>query len=198
MVLNSMKLFFRLKILALLLCFIFSLEVISFFANQSIAIINHAQAEEKEKKKKLTKAEKEARLKYKDKVTQRRKSVGPACAKRLTKVMEFTELEDWVSAEKLLTDSLKTGTNRGCRPGFEHSQINRYLGYIYYAQDKIELAIEAYMSVVNEPEADPQQRIDTRYTAAQLLFVTERYLAAVEQLEIWQSLVDFGLLPLVW
>ena len=50
MVLNSMKLFFRFKILALLLCFIFSLEVISFFANQSITIINHAQAEEKEKK----------------------------------------------------------------------------------------------------------------------------------------------------
>ena len=90
-------------------------------------------------------------MKYKDKVTQRRKSVGPACAKRLTKVMEYTELEDWINAEKLLTDSLKSTTNRGCRPGFEHSQINRYLGYVYYAQDKIELAIEAYMSVVNEP-----------------------------------------------
>ena len=42
------------------------------FSNQSLTIINYAQAEEeKKKKKKLTKAEKEARLKYKDKVTQK-------------------------------------------------------------------------------------------------------------------------------
>jgi tetratricopeptide (TPR) repeat protein len=196
MILKKIKFQNQLNGLAIFLCLTLSVEVISFFSNQSLTIINYAQAEEeKKKKKKLTKAEKEARLKYKDKVTQRRKSVGPACAKRLTKVMEYTELEDWINAEKLLTDSLKSTTNRGCRPGFEHSQINRYLGYVYYAQDKIELAIEAYMSVVNEPEADPQQRIDTRYTAAQLLFVTERYLAAVEQLEIWQNeaaIVDPG------
>ena len=50
------------------------------FSNQSPTIINYAQAEEEKEKEKLTKAEKEARLKYKDKVTQRRKSVGPACA----------------------------------------------------------------------------------------------------------------------
>ena len=152
--------------------------------------VSSAYAQE-EKKKKLTKAEKEARLKYKNKVAQRRKSVGATCAKRLTKVQELTEEEDWAAAEKELRGAL----TRGCSPGFEHSQVNRYLGYVYYAQDKIQPAIEAYLALVNEPEADEQQRTDTRYTVAQLLFVTENYAGAVKQLEAWMkeaAIVDPG------
>ncbi len=166
------------------------LQSASWLSGDSSRLISSAYAEEK-KKKKLTKAEKEAKLKYKNAVSQRRKSVGATCAKRLTKVQEFTELEDWLNAEVELNGAFK----RGCRPGFEHSQVNRYLGYVYYAQDKIDLAIDAYMALVNEPEADEQQRVSTRYTAAQLLFVTEKYQAAVEQLEIWQDeavIVDPG------
>lgn len=141
--------------------------------------------------KKLTKQEKENRLKYKNAVSQRRKSVGATCAKRLTKVQEFTEAEDWRAAESELSSAL----NRGCSPGFEHSQVNRYLGYVYYAQDKIKPAIRAYLALVNEPESDEQQRTDTRYTVAQLLFVTEDYAGAVKQLEAWMSevtIVDPG------
>ena len=168
------------------------LQSVAWLAGDSAGFISAAYAEEeKKKKKKLTKAEKEAKLKYKNAVSQRRKSVGATCAKRLTKVQEFTEIEDWVNAEL----ELKSAFRRGCREGFEYSQVNRYLGYVYYAQDKIELAIEAYMALVNEPEADEQQRVNTRYTAAQLLFVTEKYQAAVEQLEFWQDeavIVDPG------
>lgn len=144
-----------------------------------------------QEEKKLTKEEKEARLKYKDKVAQRRKSVGETCAKRLTKVTEMTEEERWAEAEK----ELRSALNRGCSEGFEHSQVNRYLGYVYYAQDKIPQAIKAYMALVNEPEADEQQRTDTRYTVAQLLFVTEDYKGAVKQLEAWMkeaAIVDPG------
>ena len=144
-----------------------------------------------EKKKKLTKAEKEAKLKYKNAVSQRRKSVGASCTKKLTKVQEFTEEENWAGAEAELLASFK----RGCSEGFEHSQLNRYLGYVYYAQDKIQLSIQAYLALVNEPEADPQQRTSTRYTVAQLLFVNDDYQRAVEQLELWMAeaaIVDPG------
>ncbi len=144
-----------------------------------------------EKKKKQTKAEKEASLKYKNAVSQRRKSVGTSCAKKLTKVQEFTEVEDWVGAEAELLGAFK----RGCSEGFEYSQVNRYLGYVYYAQDKIQLSIKAYLALVNEPEADPQQRTNTRYTVAQLLFVNDDYKRAVEQLELWMAeaaIVDPG------
>ena len=172
------------------------LQSAAWLAGDSSGFIASAYAEEeKKKKKKLTKAEKEAKLKYKNAVSQRRKSVGTTCAKRLTKVQEITQPEegepDWALAEA----ELKSAFKRGCRPGFEFSQLNRYLGYVYYAQDKFELAIEAYLALVNEPEADEQQRVNTRYTAAQLLFVTEKYQAAVDQLEIWQDeavIVDPG------
>ena len=134
------------------------LQSAAWLAGDSSGFITSVYAEE-EKKKKLTKAEKEAKLKYKNAVSQRRKSVGTTCAKRLTKVQEITQPEegepDWALAEA----ELKSAFKRGCRPGFEYSQLNRYLGYVYYAQDKIELAIEAYLALVNEPEADEQQRV---------------------------------------
>ncbi len=140
---------------------------------------------------KLSKAQKEAKLKYKNTVTQKRKSVGAICGKKLQKIIELTEVEDWKAAEESLANALK----RGCRPGYEQSQVNRYLGYVYYAQDKIPQAIKAYMAVINEPDSDYQQRIDIRYTVAQLLFVREDYKGAVEQLEAWMNtavIVDPG------
>ena len=141
--------------------------------------------------KKLSKAEKEARLKYRNSVTQRRKSVGKSCAKKLEKAQGFFEEEDWTSAES----ALASAANRGCTSGFERSQVNRYLGYVYYAQDKIPAAIQAYMALIDEPDADPQQRTATRYTVAQLRFMTENFPAAIEQLEAWQReavIVDPG------
>ena len=139
--------------------------------------------------KKLSKAEKEERLKYKDTVTQRRKSVGQTCGKRLQKVQELVEEEDFQGAKSELIGASK----RGCSEGFELSQVNRFLGYVYYALDDYPNAIKAYKALVNEPEADEQQRTDTRYTLAQLLFVTEDYAGAVTQLEAWlktTSVVD--------
>ena len=102
------------------------LQSAAWLAGDSSGFIASAYAEEeKKKKKKLTKAEKEAKLKYKNAVSQRRKSVGTTCAKRLTKVQEITQPEegepDWALAEA----ELKSAFKRGCRPGFEYSQLNR-------------------------------------------------------------------------
>ncbi|MCH1488448.1 MAG: hypothetical protein L7S59_05730, partial [Pseudomonadales bacterium] len=132
-----------------------------------------------EKKKKLTKAEKEAKLKYKNGITRKRKAVGMQCAKKLEKVQEFTLEEQWPDAEKELKAALK----RGCKEGFEHSEVNRFLGYVYYAQEQYGEAIKAYLAFINEPEADAQKRVDTRYTVAQLMFVTEDYQSAAIKLE---------------
>lgn len=146
-----------------------------------------------EEKKKLTKAEKEAQLKYKNGVTRKRKAVGATCARKLEKVQQFMEEEpaDFAGAEKELKGALK----RGCKEGFEHSEVNRFLGYVLYSQDKYAEAIAAYLAVVNNEEADPQKRTDTRYTVAQLMYVTEDYKRAAEQLELWMAeaaVVDKG------
>ncbi|NNC55285.1 MAG: tetratricopeptide repeat protein, partial [Pseudomonadales bacterium] len=79
--------------------------------------------------------------------------------------------------------------------GFEHSEVNRFLGYVYYAQEKYPQAIRAYLAFINEPEADAQKRTDTRYTVAQLMFITEDYRSAAGQLEKWMkeaAVVDRG------
>lgn len=151
-----------------------------------------ADGKKPEKKKRLSKAEKEANLKYKKGITRKRKAVGAGCAKRLEKVQELTAEENWSGAERELKASF---SSRGCKEGFEHSEVNRFLGYVLYSQEKYKEAIEAYLAVVNEPEADNQKRTDTRYTAAQLMFVTENFKGAVEQLELWKeevSVVDKG------
>jgi hypothetical protein len=105
--------------------FLMATVVLTVLTDSSVFGVSSVVAEEK--KKKLTKAEKEAQLKYKNAVSQRRKSVGQSCAKKLTKVQEFLETEDWPGAEAELVSAFK----RGCSEGFEYSQVNRYLGYVY-------------------------------------------------------------------
>lgn len=172
-----------------------ALTAISFFAFMTTAIalstsivwVDSVYAKDQQaKKKKLTKAEKEAKLKYRDGISRKRKALGVTCAKKVGKALEFVEEEDWKTAESELLSAL----NRGCKEGFEHSEVNRFLGYVLYSQDRTKDAIEAYSSAVNNPEADPQKRTDTRYTLAQLLYVTENYESAMIQLEHWLKEVE--------
>jgi len=138
-----------------------------------------------------SKAEKEKKLKYKNAVTQRRKSVSTVCGKKLQKVQDFFEEEDWAGAETLLQGALK----RGCTKGYDQTQVYRFLGHVYYSLDRTEDAIATYLKLVNSPDADPQQRTKVRYNVAQLMFVSENYQGAVEQLEEWRNeaaIVDKG------
>ncbi len=145
-----------------------------------------ASAEEKEK---LTKADREARLKYKDGIkARRRQALSAPCVKKFEAYQEAISAEppDYKSAEKALRD----GFQRSCKPGFEHSELNRALGYVVYAQDRYKEAIQIYLASVNEPEADPQKRTNTRYTVAQLMYLTEDYKGSVEQMEQWLKEVE--------
>jgi len=146
---------------------------------------------------KMSKKEKEAKLKYRDGIkTRRRKAVGTLCAKRLSRAYELISGEDdtepdFPGAEDVARAALKSG----CKEGFEHSEVNRLLGYVLYSQDRYAESITAYMALVNEPEADDQKRTDTRYTVAQLMFITEDYANAAVQLEKWMeevAVVDKG------
>ncbi|MGB5324204.1 MAG: hypothetical protein WBN40_02105 [Pseudomonadales bacterium] len=133
--------------------------------------------------KNLSKAEKEEQLKFRDGITRKRKAVGLTCAKRLERVQEFVAEEQWAEAEQQLEGSF----SRACSEGFEHSEVNRFLGYVYYAQEKYPQSIATYLKFINEPEADEQKRTDTRYTVAQLMFLTENYKGAANQLEQWMK-----------
>ncbi|MBT8151658.1 MAG: hypothetical protein KJO62_09670 [Gammaproteobacteria bacterium] len=147
----------------------------------ALSVVPSAYAQEGDKK--LSKEEKEKQLKFKDGITRKRKAVGPTCAKRLERVQEYVAEEQWSEAEKQLKGALV----RACSEGFEHSEVNRFLGYVYYSQEKYDLAISTYLKFVNEPEADLDKKTDTRYTVAQLMFMTENYKGAANQLEKWMQ-----------
>lgn len=183
----------RLIILVCVVCASFCIEGVRLSTDELQAtLFPAALAQEK-----LSKKEKEARLKYKDGLkTRRRKAVGTVCAKRLGRAYELISGEDgaepdFPGAEEVARAALKSG----CKEGFEHSEVNRLLGYVLYSQDRYPESIAAYMALVNEPEADDQKRTDTRYTVAQLMFITEDYKNSAEQLEKWMeevAVVDKG------
>lgn len=146
-----------------------------------VLMLSFSSAQVYAEDKKLSKEEKEKQLKFKEGITRKRKAVGLTCAKRLERVQEFVAEEQWGEAEKQLKGSFA----RACSEGFEHSEVNRFLGYVYYAQEKYPQSIDTYLKFINEPEADEQKRTDTRYTVAQLMFLTENYSGAAKQLEAW-------------
>ena len=141
--------------------------------------------------KKLTKEEKEARLKYKDKKVRQRKALGRACQKKISKWGEFVESKDWAGAEQMLTQSLA----RACDTSFEKATVFNQLGYVYYALDRVDDSIDYYRKMTREEDADLKQKIRARYVVAQLMMSKERYKEAAQELELWMSeatIVDRG------
>ena len=121
--------------------------------------------------------------KYDNVKTTERKAVGQKCGKVLEEVQALTESESWGPAQRALQ-----GTSAACTTSYEKSQVSNFLGYVYYSQDKYKEAIQAYTSMIKEPEADPSQVINTRYTIAQLYLIIEDYPNAVRELEAWMKI----------
>jgi tetratricopeptide (TPR) repeat protein len=118
-----------------------------------------------------------------DKVeTKQRQAVGQACGKILESVQQITEAERWAEAQRALQ-----GASSACTTSYEKSQVFNFMGYVLYSQDKYREAVQAYTSMVREPEVDERQAINTRYTIAQLYLILEDYPAAVRELEAWMK-----------
>jgi len=122
----------------------------------------------------------EEEKKYADVKTKQRQAVGQKCGKVLEGVQELTEAEKWSQARTSLEGSLSS-----CTTSYEKSQVYNFLGYVYYSLDRYKDAIATYKKMLNEPEVDERQAINTRYTVAQLYLVIEDYANAAKELEAW-------------
>jgi len=122
----------------------------------------------------------EKERKYDDVKTQQRQAVGQKCGKVLEGVQELTEAENWAQAQRTLEGALGS-----CTTSYEKSQVYNFLGYVYYSLDRYKDAVNTYKKMINEPEVDERQAINTRYTVAQLYLVLEDYPAAARELEAW-------------
>ena len=54
-----------------------------------------------------------------------------------------------------------------------------YLGYIYFSTEEYDQAIDSYVALINEEEADYRQQNQARYSLAQLAYIKEDYRSAV-------------------
>ncbi|MGD2167082.1 MAG: tetratricopeptide repeat protein [Gammaproteobacteria bacterium] len=68
---------------------------------------------------------------------------------------------------------------------YEVAQMWNFYAFIYYAQDRLEDALEAYVNVLEQPDLPIGMETDTIYTVAQLYQATERYPEALEMLDRW-------------
>ena len=122
-------------------------------------------------------------LKYKDAQTTQRQAVGRQCAGELEKIQTLTEEEQWNQARSLLEGA----ASKACTSSYEKSQVYNFLGYVYYSLERYNDAINAYKRMINEPEVDERQAVNTRYTIAQLYLITEDYANAARELEQWMK-----------
>lgn len=69
---------------------------------------------------------------------------------------------------------------------YEAAQMYNFYGYIYYAQERYQDALEAYRQVLSQSEEIPEGLArNTQYTIAQLEFVLENYENAIRLMNEW-------------
>lgn len=68
---------------------------------------------------------------------------------------------------------------------YEIAQMWNFYAFIYYGQDRLDEALEAYENVLEQPNLPIGMETDTIYTVAQLYQATERYTEALAMLDRW-------------
>lgn len=113
--------------------------------------------------------------------TKKAEAVSKQVYEKLTKAGEMQEAKNYSGAIKIL-DSLK---NSGKLTEYELSNVLNYYGFVYYAQGKTGKAIKAYEELMALPNLEPQLRLSTMYTTAQLYTTTDNYSKAIRLLQEW-------------
>jgi len=117
----------------------------------------------------------------KKKTRKRVKLPSKKAQKLLQTVQPFLEEEMWDEAIEMLsvigTDPKFTETDR--------ARMNWYFGYIYFAQEKYDLAIIEYEKLLRSEGSDFKLQNQARFSLAQLAFIKEDYRKSVKYLLEW-------------
>tara|TARA_Y100000590_G_scaffold139674_1_gene160013 strand:+ start:31226 stop:32701 length:1476 start_codon:yes stop_codon:yes gene_type:complete len=121
--------------------------------------------------------------KKKKKKRKRVKLPSKKAQKILQTVQPFLEEEQWVEAIEMLavigTDPKFSETDR--------ARMHWYFGYIYFAQEKYDMAIREYEKLLASDGADFKLQNQARFSLAQLAFIKEDYRKSVKYLLAWIS-----------
>ncbi|MBI81535.1 MAG: hypothetical protein CMD85_05930 [Gammaproteobacteria bacterium] len=119
--------------------------------------------------------------KKKKKARKRVKLPSKKAQKLLQAVQPLIEEEMWAEATQMLSVA-------DADPKFTETDRARFLwfyGYIYFAQEKYDLAINTYKQLLRYEEVDYKLANQARFSLAQLSFIKEDYKSAIDYLLKW-------------
>jgi len=118
------------------------------------------------------------------------KNKAPLISQKVYKLL--TEAQNLVSAKKYqqaltILDKIKS---RKRLNRTEKAQLWNFYAYVYFTTEKYGKAIQAYETLLKQPELQEGLRTGTLYTLSQLYFLQEDYRSALDKIQEWMRLTD--------
>ena len=129
----------------------------------------------------LEAAEGDVEVKKKKKKRKRAKLPSKKAQKIFQQIQPLLESEVWEEANILLS-SIKRGEKF---TDTDRATMWYYYGYIYFSQEKYDLAIKAYNTLIKTPNADYRQKNNAIYSLSQLSYIKGDYRGAIKYLYLW-------------
>ena len=134
--------------------------------------------------------ENKKQIKYK-----KARALSSKTAKKMAKVYEALEevddkgepAPDMATVVQILTELRNDSDNL---KSYDRSVMWKSWGYVYFSDGKYELAMEAYVKLINEPEVTLPLRVSAILTLAQLNLVQENYKEGVRLILQWMDEVE--------
>jgi len=108
---------------------------------------------------------------------------------KLQAVQQAAEAQDMKLAKELL-EEMRTAGGKNELNSYELANMWNMFAFVYYSEENYPKAIEAYRNLIAQPDIPLQLEINTKYSIAQLYFVTEDYRNAVKTLREWFEVAD--------
>ena len=125
-----------------------------------------------------------------DKKERLTKNKAPLITQRVYKLL--SKAQDLVHARKYgeALKILEKIKNRRRLNSTEKAQLWNFYAYIYFSQEKYRKAIDAYETLLRQPQLQPGLQASTLYTLSQLYFLEEDYHKALERIRQWMALTE--------
>lgn len=121
---------------------------------------------------------------------EQKKNKAPLISQKVYKLL--TEAQQRVNAKQYrealaILDKIKA---RRRLNRTEKAQLWNFYAYIYYSQENYPKAIQAYETLLQQPQLQPGLRTGTLYTLSQLYFLEADYNKALARIQEWMSLTE--------
>ena len=116
--------------------------------------------------------------------TRRTPAIRAKIYEKLNEAQMAADEKKYSQAINLLNE-LRDKEGRNSLNSYELANLYNMYAFIYFTQEKYNLALDAYRNVVKQPDIPEAMELNTKYTIAQLYFVKEDYRNGVNTLLEW-------------